>query len=351
MPDSFEKIDRLLRNTCTEETPGLSVLVQKHGEIYLKESYGICDIASRLKIDSKTCFNIASLTKQFTAFGILLLEAANKISLHQKLSDFFPQYNKKTGEQVTVLQLLMHSSGLPDHYPYINTHIIKHTTDNDVLNAIQDIETTCFVPGTMYRYSNTAYCLLALIIQSASGMPYDLFLQKQIFNPTGMASSFFRNKQKANSNIASGYEADADSGLFHLSGPDQNIFFTTEGDGGLYTSIDDYSKWLNALRNPGIFHEELTGKSRRPLFFITGYENLCYGFGWFIDTSNAHAKIQHSGSNGGYRSYCFTLPAEDYHIVLFSNRSDLQLEQLAFAINEWLVPGYAPFTAIDRLTS
>jgi CubicO group peptidase (beta-lactamase class C family) len=137
--------------------------------VIFKNSYGLADLETKTNLNSTTNFNIGSLTKQFTAFAILQLVESKKLSLDDHLDKFFPGLNKKVAETITIKELLTHSSGLIDHYDLCDTKTMKHAHINDVLNAIKNTDSTYFVPGSHFRYSNTAYCLLSLIIEKISG--------------------------------------------------------------------------------------------------------------------------------------------------------------------------------------
>ena len=131
---------------------------------------GLLILKQKQSLNSKTNFNIGSLTKQFTAFAILQLAESKKLSLDDHLNKFFPRLDKKVAETVTVKELLTHSSGIIDHYDLTNTKNMKHAHIDDVLKAIKNTDSTYFVPGSHFRYSNTAYCLLSLIIEKVSWM-------------------------------------------------------------------------------------------------------------------------------------------------------------------------------------
>ena len=159
-----------LKTIYKTDAPGISISIIRTGKLIFKNSYGIADLETKTELSSKTNFNIGSLTKQFTAFAILQLVESKKLSLSDHLDKFFPRFDKKVAEAVTIKELLTHSSGIIDHYDLTNTKNMKHAHINDVLNAIKNIDSTYFVPGSHFRYSNTAYCLLSLIIEKMTGL-------------------------------------------------------------------------------------------------------------------------------------------------------------------------------------
>ena len=149
---------------------------------------------------------------------------------------------------IRISQLLNHSSGIPDHYGFTDTSKVKHATDKDVLAALQMADSLIFIPGTHYRYSNTAYCLLGMLIEKLSGISYATYLQQKIFGPLGIQDATVFQIDQPISNRVIGYELSTD-GKFIQSDAEESIFFSTEADGGIYISMNNYMKWCRAL-NP-----------------------------------------------------------------------------------------------------
>jgi len=322
------QIDSLLDNIYKNDAPGISIAIVQKGEEIFKNSYGLADLGTRTNLNSKTNFNIGSLTKQFTAFAILQLAESKKLSLDDHLDKFFPGLNKKVAENITIKELLTHSSGIVDHYDLTETKNMKHAHMNDVLNAIQNTDSTYFAPGSHFRYSNTAYCLLSLVIEKISGMSYAQYLKKNIFSPIGMKKTVVWHEKEKIANEATGYAFDSAMSSFKKSGANENIFFSTEGDGGIYTSVDDYLQWFTALQSGKIFPDEMIHQARTSQFGVDKENHLGYGYGWFVDESFVPAKVYHSGSNGGFRAYSFSIPEKNFLILIFSNRDDVDLEKL-----------------------
>jgi len=345
------QVDSLLGTLYTNNTPGISIAIFKKGLPPIHKSFGLADIATQQPITVESNFNIGSLTKQFTAMGILQLKQAGKLSLNDKLSRYFPDMASRVANTVTIRQLLTHSSGIFDHYAYTNTTNLPHAHNADVYAAIKNIDSTYFTPGTRFKYSNTGFCLLALIIEKASGQPYAEYLQKHIFTPAGMLHTTVWGEHANISNPVTGYDIDSATGKFTDSGPEGHPFFSTEGDGGIYTSIHDYIKWLEALQGGKIFPAAIVNEARSLHFTIDAAAHAGYGYGWFVDAGNLPIKVYHSGSNGGFRAYSYTVPSTGYMLVIFSNRSDIDLEVLVGKINRILFGKDGGFTPIEVLTN
>jgi D-alanyl-D-alanine carboxypeptidase len=348
--NSSHKIDSLLEKVYKTDEPGASVLIQKKGKIIFQKSYGIANLQTKEKINFHSNFNVGSLTKQFTAFAILQLAKEKKLSVEDRLIRFFPDFNKKLGNEITVQELLTHSSGIIDHYAYVDTNRVKHASDRDVLNAVKNLDSTYFVPGMQYRYSNTAYCLLALIIEKISGMPYAAYIKKNIFEPLGMDHAQVFGLGSPIENQVRGYDID-EKGSFKKLDAEESIFFSTEGDGGVYCSSEDYSKWFRALQSGKLLGKKWIAEARSPQFPVDKPKQLYYGFGWFINENTNETAVYHTGSNGGFRAISFSIPSQDYLVVIFSNRTGIDLEKLVIEINKILRVGGNSYTKIDQLES
>ena len=344
------KLDSLLHTIYNDTLPGASIAIVENNNIAYEKGYGVSNLQSKAAITTTTNFNIASLTKQFTAMAILQLAESGKLSLDYKLSHFFPGMNKRVANTVAIRNLLTHTSGIIDHYSYADTNHIIHAHNADVYNAIKNIDSLYFTPGTQFRYSNTGFCLLALIIEKVSGMAYNNYMEQYIFKPSGMLHTKVWSERSLIAQRATGYEWDSVQNRFATSDANEHKFFSTEGDGGIYTSIHDYVQWLNALQAGKVFSKSIVDKAMSIEYYIKKESGLGYGFGWFVDESRRAKKVYHSGSNGGFRTYSFNIPGQ-YSIIIFSNRADIDIEALVQKINSLLYPDSYPFIPIEVLTS
>ncbi|HXB43333.1 MAG TPA: serine hydrolase domain-containing protein [Puia sp.] len=343
------KIDSLLKSTYPGDEPGASVIIQAHGKIIFQKGYGVSSLQTKESNTVTSNFNIGSLTKQFTAFSILQLAERNKLSLQDKLIKFFPDFNKKVGSEITIRELLTHSSGIMDHYGFVDTNTLKHATDKDVLAAVKNIDSTYFRPGTQYRYSNTAYCLLGMIIEKLSGISYADYINKNIFQPLFMHHSQVFQMGKPIENRVYGYDTAQNN--FKKQDADESIFFSTEADGGIYTSVSDYLKWFRSLQTGNLLSKQWIAKARSAEFPVDKKNHLAYGFGWFVSKKDTDTLVYHTGSNGGFRAISFSVPSKNYLVVIFSNRVGIDLENMVQEINKILRVAGKSFTKIDALES
>lgn len=346
-----EQLDTLLQQYYKADEPGAAVAVIQKGKIVFEKCYGLANLGSNSPITPTTNFNIASITKQFTALAILQLAEKHSLSLDDRLSKYFPQLHPAVGNRVTIRHLLTHASGIKDHYPLVDTKTIRHATDQDVLKAVEKMDSLYFTPATGYRYSNTAYCLLSLIIEKVSGMSYTDYITKNIFGPLDMSASTVLNVGKPIHNRATGYAYDADKKQFRQSDADESVFFSTQGDGGIYTSLRDYVKWFRGLQKGKLLPSKTIRQARHIQNPIDSAHQLGYGFGWFIGAQEKPEVVYHTGSNGGFRAIVVTIPADDYAVIIFSNRTGIDLEKLAIEINRIFHQENKSFQSIESLIS
>ncbi len=329
-------IDSLMKKYYTSNLPGAVIAVQQHQKTIFKKGYGLADLQTGMSITPDDNFNIGSLTKQFTAYALLDLCFKGKLSLADTIGKFFTL--PPAVASVKISELLSHSSGIPDHYGFTDTSIVKHATDKDVLKALQNSDTLYFIPGTRYRYSNTAYCLLGMLIEKISGMSYPDFLKANVFGPLGIPdASVFKMDQHISRRVI-GYERGT-NGNFIKSDAEESIFFSTEADGGIYISMNNYMKWCRTIENGKLSGTPMIKYAWQRHTPVQPASGLWYGCGWFIQESKDSLypkKLYHTGFNGGFRTVVFMIPALDYCISIFSNRSDIDLEDLVSRINHML---------------
>lgn len=325
------RIDSLMNAIYQPSAPGAVIAIQKNHQVIFKKGYGLADLRTGKFLTAEENFNIGSLTKQFTAFAILDLYFKGRFSLSDSIGKFFKLPPRLASIQIS--QLLNHSSGIPDHYAFTDTNRVKHATDQDVLSAIRLGDTLYFISGTHYRYSNTAYCLLGMLIEKLSGMTYAAFISQLIFRPLGMdGATVFRFGQPISNRVIA-YDLSKD-GQFVKSDAEESIFFSTEADGGIYLSMNNYLKWCGAIESGKLSRTPMMRMAWKGQTPIDGTRELWYGNGWFVRQSAGQPKtVYHTGFNGGFRTVVFMIPSLDYCISIFSNRGDIDLEDLVSRIN------------------
>jgi CubicO group peptidase (beta-lactamase class C family) len=307
-----DQVDSLMHD-YTGQVPGASLLVVRNGRPILERAYGLSDLEKGIRADPSTNYRLASVTKQFTAAAILLLAQDRKLSLNDPVRRWLPSLPAAL-DSVTLTHLLTHTSGIIDYEDVMAPDTKVQVHDSDVLSLLESQDSTYFKPGTKYRYSNSGYSLLALIVQRVSGKKFAAFLHDRIFQPLGMEHTVaFEDGISTVSNRAYGY-ANKDQ---KWTRRDQSLTSAVLGDGGIYSSINDLAKWDAALYDARLLSDE----SRRLAFsphVATGEPNESYGFGWYITGET----LWHSGETSGFRNVIVRYPARHMSVIILTNRND-----------------------------
>jgi CubicO group peptidase (beta-lactamase class C family) len=303
-------------HTLPAKQPGIALSIQKHGEIIYQNTAGLAELSNTTPLDSTTNFRMASVTKQFTAMAILLLEKDHRLTLDDPIGRWLPELPATVGHRVLLRHLLTHSSGIEDYESLIPGTQTTQVLDADVLQLLSHDDTTYFPPGTRFRYSNSGFCLLALIIEHASHQSYAGFIKDHIFLPLHMDQSTVYEKDHPILHRAMGYAKDSTGNTIPS---DQSVTSATKGDGGIYTSLVDYRKWLLALQQNRLINLPATLKRLR--FPIDHTPNTYYAAGWFI-SSQSPVILFHSGSTCGFTNYVIQIPGDDWSIFCFSNLAE-----------------------------
>jgi len=325
------KIDSLLQS-YSNDFPGISYSVIKNGEIIKSQNFGLANLSKKQKSKNNTNYRLASVTKQFTALAILMLIDIEKLSFATTLTeifDDFPDY----GKNITIQQLLTHTSGLLDYENLMKSDRIDPILDFEVLQLMKEQNTTKFPPGSKYNYSNSAYAILAQVIEKISGKSYKKFVESEIFQPLKMKSSVVYKKDSKIKHRAFGYIVKNDSIIFN----DQSMTSSVQGDGGIYTSLNNYFKWDQALENNKLISSKLLNKAYSIQSKIPESE-WDYGYGWRIKFSGETKIVSHSGHTSGFTNYVVKIPNQRLTVVLFSNRKN---DDTIIRIGELLLKSYA----------
>lgn len=257
--------------------------------------------------DPHTIFYIASLNKQFTAAAILKLVEQNKMSLEDRLSNYFENY--EVGKSITIHQLLTNTSGIPSYteFPDFIQHMSLNRSLDDVVNSFIH-KPLSFEPGTQYEYSNSGYFLLGMIIETVSGKPYDNYLSDTFFEPLNMTHSGLDQGDMVIKNKADGYVIDhgilKKSQHFNMS----NAYSA----GGLYATVGDLYIWNRALFSNTLFNKELLDKMLRPI-------KNNYGYGLMTYSINDNKIAIHDGNLPGFKSWMQYNMTDHTTIIMLSN--------------------------------
>jgi len=325
MSQAGEKVvDALFRDVDRPDAPGAAAIVIKEGTPLFAKGYGLADLEKKIPCTTNTNFRLASVTKQFTAMAMLILAEQGKLSLQDRLPKFFPEF-PAYGEAISLHHLLTHTSGLADY----EDHILDGTTiplsDRDVLIILRQQSKTDFPPGSQFHYSNSAYALLALIVEKVSGKTFPAFLRENIFDPLSMTNSIaYVAGRSCVPNRAFGY-ANGTSG-WELS--DQSVTSAVLGDGGIYSSVADLFKWDQAL-----YTEKLISRTMLDDVFTahssqSDFEGSGYGYGWYVGNFRETKRLWHYGSTCGFSTRIERFPDRRFSVIVLTNRRDAEISRI-----------------------
>jgi CubicO group peptidase (beta-lactamase class C family) len=322
------QIDAIFRDYDRPDAPGASVIVISRGKVIFKKSYGLADPEKKIKSSTQTNYRLASCTKQFTAMAIMILAERNKLSYDSRLTNFFPDF-PAYGKQVAVRHLLNHTSGLVDYEDVMPEGATVPLNDQDVLRMMEQQDHTDFPPGSQFRYSNSGYVLLGLIVEKASGMSFANFLRKNIFGPLHMDHSvLYHRDDHTDRRRAYGYTQQGDP----FVKTDESLTSSTLGDGRIYSSVEELYKWDQALYSNRLVSAESLKQAFMPSVQVD--ETNGYGFGWYIDNQRSTRMLWHSGNSSGFTSRIHRFPEQKFSIIVLTNRSNAPLAELVNAVQE-----------------
>jgi CubicO group peptidase (beta-lactamase class C family) len=335
-----KQVDTLLKGLIGEREPGAAVMVLKDGEIIYLGTRGVADMQAMRPIDGRTNFRLASVAKQFTAAATMLLVREGKLRYDDRLTDLFPGF-PDYGRAITVRHLLDHTSGLPDYEDLMpSADPSKSIEDSQigdagVLELLKGQKAGWFVPGSLWRYSNSGYVLLGLIVAKASGASFPSFLRDRIFLPLKMTGTvaLVRGKNSV-ADRAFGYTKDGGRWRF----TDQSPTSATLGDGGIYSSLYNLSLWDEALNRHLLLTEEEMRPALTPVRVPgkgpTGPDGkpADYGFGWFLNSWKGHARMWHYGETVGFRTAIQRFTDDGLTVAVLCNRADLDATAMALKV-------------------
>lgn len=326
--DKANKIDELISLYSDYKGFNGSVLVSHQGEIIYKKGFGWANMEWDIPNQSNTKFQIASITKPFTATLILQLVAENKIDLHEAIITYLPEYPKESGEQITIHHLLTHTSGLGREKKKDGE---KYYRPKDMVDLFAEAPLE-FTPGSQFKYSNSGYTLLGYIIESITGKSYEEVLQEKIFIPLQMHNSGFFRNTSLKKNMSSGY--------YKSYGDYYNIEYSDKSSayaaGAIYSTVEDLFLFNQALYNESLLPKEYVDLAKTEHFPASFGGS--YGYGWELaekaigNTSSTIETIGHSGTISGYCAIFTSIPSTNSSIILLNNTRRAYLNGITKAV-------------------
>ncbi len=312
---AMQAIDSLFTPYTAPGMPGASVVVIRDGQVVVNRSYGLADIEAAAPASDASSYRLASLSKQFTAAATMLLAREGRLGYDSRVVDLLPGF-PAYARSITVRHLLTHTSGLWDYEDFVPATQTVQVKDRDVLALLQRTDSTYFPVGSAYRYSNSGYAVLALIVETMSGQPYATFLRQRIFTPLGMnATVAYEAGVSTVEKRAFGYSVRS-TGVVRT---DQSSTSAVLGDGGVYSSIRDLITWDRALDDGRLLTREELGLAWTPARLADGTTTR-YGFGWFTEREGGALRLSHHGETSGFTNFILKYPERRLTVIVLTNR-------------------------------
>ncbi len=336
------RIDQLLAQHIQPDGPGAAIAVLRDGAFIHRKAYGLADLEWGTPLRPDCVFRIASLTKQFTAVAVMMLEERRALSIDDPIERWLPDWPPR-GRRVTLRRLLDHTSGVWRHdSDQIERTLRPNPPVADVLTMIRERDFE-FEPGERYRYNNSGYLLLGAVIAAASGQPYETFLHEAIFEPLGMASTRILTHQRVTPHRARGYV----KGRKRFHNARHDAMNWSHAAGALGSTLDDLALWDQALRSDRLIRRETLERMLAPTRLNDG-SLYPYGFGWGTADYRGHRIFHHTGGISGFASQMLHLRDESLTTIVLSNLYLFPFDQvtrgLVRRIKGWDQPATAPAT-------
>lgn len=313
-----EKVDEIFTAWDSNTSPGASVAIVKDGAIIYKNGYGMANLEYDIPNSPSTIFHIASVSKQFTVFSILLLEEEGKLSLDDDIRKYIPEV-PDFGETITLRHLASHTSGMRDQWNLLSMagwRFDDVITKEHVMKLVEKQKELNFKPGEKYTYCNTGFTLLAEVVARISEQTFAEFTHNHIFEPLGMKSSlFYDDHEKIVRNRAYSYYADK-------NGYKKSVLsYANVGATSLFTTVEDLSLWAVNFSDLKVGSQSIV-KKMNTLAVLNNGKTFGGALGQFVGQYKGVNEIQHGGADAGYRSYLTRFPDENISVIVFSNAAE-----------------------------
>lgn len=328
--DAAERVQAVIDEVKTRPGfVGVSIAVARGDRIIVDRGVGLADLEWNEPADADTIFRIGSVTKQFTAAAIMKLVERGEVLLDDPVAKYLPNFDT-AGRTVTIRQLLNQTSGIPNYtaQPGFAKVMQFDSTEEEVLKLVSGVPFD-FDPGTNWRYSNTNYFLLGMIVEKVSGRPYSAFMQDEFFKPLGLTHTRYGDMREVIPRRAQGYEFDAATRTIVNSSPISMAW--PGGAGALVSTAGDLVRWQIALADG----RALSAASFAQMIGSpadTGDGANRYGFGLMISEANGPRRVWHNGGINGFNSMLMWLPDEDLRVAVISNEIALPSDAIASRI-------------------
>lgn len=325
------RVDQLFAAWDRPGSPGAAVTVVRNGEIVHTKGYGLANLEYDIPIEPSTVFHIASVSKQFTAFAVLLLAVEGRLSLDDDIRTFIPELHD-FGQTITIRHLLHHTSGLRDQWSLLTMggwRMDDVITRDQIFRLVMRQRELNFEPGAEYLYTNTGFTLLAEIVERVTGQDFRAWTTEHIFAPLGMDDTHFHDDhQELVRNRAYSYQDDP-AGTYKKA----VLSYSNVGATSVFSTAEDLSKWTanfetGAVGGPGLI------RLMRSRGALDNGDSLDYAMGQAIGTYRGMLALYHAGADAGFRSYLLRFPHQRLGVVVLSNLASIDAGHLARQVAE-----------------
>ncbi len=308
--------------------PGIALRIVQDGKVTKTGTYGLANLELNVPVRPETVFEIGSITKQFTAAGILLLAQDGKLSVEDRISKHLKN-TPGAWTNITIRHLLSHTSGIKSYTGLNGFEFTRHLTREQFIRAISAYPLE-FQPGESWKYCNTGFNLLGFIIENVSGQNYWDFMNERVFRRLEMTATRDRRPGAIIPNRAAGYEQT--NHVWINRDYDITDVFSA---GAIVSTVEDLTKWNAALDCEAILNASGKEQMWTPVKLNNGKPTK-YGFGWFIDTMDGHRNIYHGGATSGFSASIQRFPDDKLAVILLSNTD----EQIATTLAKHIATFY-----------
>lgn len=339
-----ERIDSIFSDYDDINKPGAAVAVVKDGKIVFQKGYGSANLEYDVPVSSSTIFHIASVSKQFTVFSILLLADEGELSFDDDIRKYIPEV-PDFGKTITLRHLASHTSGLRDQWNLLamaGWRLDDVITKEHVLKLVANQKELNFEPGEEYLYCNTGFTLLAEVVARVSGKSFAEFTKSRIFDPLGMTNTlFYDDHEKIVKNRAYSYYSDDE-------GYNKSVLsYANVGATSLFTTVEDLSLWALNFESSKVGNGKIL-EQMNTLAKLNNGETFGGAYGQFINEYKGLRQIQHGGADAGYRTYLGRFPDQNFTVAVFSNSATSNPGALALSVADIYLVDEMTLASMDK---
>lgn len=322
----------------TDQTPGVAVAIVQDGKVIFQKGYGSANLEYNIPITSDTVFDVGSVSKQFTAFSIFMLEAQGKLSLDDNIRQYIPEL-PDFGETITIRHLCYHTSGLRDQWALLTLagwRMDDVITGEQILDLLNHQTELNFSPSDQFMYSNTGYLLLAEIVAQVSGKSFRDFAQDEIFGPLGMdRTQVYESYNRIVPDRAYSY------GVSPVGYEKRNLSGSVVGPTSVMSTANDLTKWAKNFQSAVVGNSELIHRineiaqlnsGEKAILTVNAGGNVYVASGQFKWNFRGTPVYNHTGSTAGFESYLGRFPDKDFAVVVLSNQENFNTFEIGLTL-------------------